>query len=110
MEIGGSALRGVWDVGGGVGARPELGAALVRACAMAGSVAGSATLALVVILAWVWVLAARDCDLDSAAVAPDSLSWCRGWRLEDGGGSVVLAAPTGCSCTGALQQNKKISI
>ena len=106
METGGLALRGVCEVGGGVGARPEPGAALVRACAVAESVAGSATLALAVVLVWVWVLAARDCDLETAAVAPDSLSWCRGWRLKDGGGPVVLAAPTGCSCTGALQQNK----
>ena len=86
-----------------VSERPKPGAALVRACAVAGSVAGSATLALAVVLAWVWVLAAQDCELESAAVAPDSLSWSWGWRLEVGGGPMDLAAPAGYSGTGGLQ-------
>ena len=79
------------------------GATLAWAGAAAGTVAESATLVLAVALARVWVLAARDCILESAAVAPDSLSWGWGWRLEDGGGPVVLAKPTGCSGTAGLQ-------
>ena len=58
METDGATLRGVWDVGGGIGARPEAGAALARAWAVAGTMAGSTILVLAMALAKVWVLAA----------------------------------------------------